>query len=470
VKLHHRIFIGMGIGVIAGLLLLIYCDHSSSGFKTIIWWLNLFGKDIFIKSLKMIIAPLIFSSIVAGISSLPNMKELGAIGFKTFAFYFITTGLAVAIGLAAVLIIKPGYKSASQKIRSVRAAHLETFRIDYQKINVGKDPLAPENRSDYLQYVSGIEGAELSKSEHHSRWKYVKTAENLTPGEMFRKDILTPILSNPFTALSQSPPNSLGVIFFAILIGLACMVVGKSAETVVSFFQGLNRVMMKITLWVMEIAPLAIGCIIASLIATLGIEALQSLGWYCITVIIGIGVHVCVLLFIVSAIGKMSPLTFIKGIRNAWMIAFSTTSSAATLPVTLECTIYNLKVSPKIANFNLPIGATMNMDGTALYEGVAVIFLIQIYGGLDDVPIMLTAAKTFIIFITAVLASIGAAAVPSAGLITMAIVASAVGLPLHYIFLIYAVDHLLDMFRTSTNVLGDAAGAVVVNRLERFNL
>jgi Na+/H+-dicarboxylate symporter len=152
------------------------------------------------------------------------------------------------------------------------------------------------------------------------------------------------------------------------------------------------------------------------------------------------------------------------------MIAFSTRSSAATLPVTIANTTEKLKVSPKVANFTLPLGATMNMDGTALYEGVAVIFLIQIYGGLDDVTITMTAIATLLIFITAVLASVGAAAVPDAGLVTMVLVAAAVHLPIYYIPLIFAVDAFLDMFRTSTNVLGDTVGAIVVNRLEEGRL
>jgi Na+/H+-dicarboxylate symporter len=152
------------------------------------------------------------------------------------------------------------------------------------------------------------------------------------------------------------------------------------------------------------------------------------------------------------------------------MIAFTTRSSAATLPVTIANVTEKLDVSPKVANFSLPLGATMNMDGTALYEGVAIIFLIQIYGGLDDVSIAMTAMTTFLIFITAVLASVGAAAVPDAGLVTMVLVAAAVGLPIHYIPLIFAVDAFLDMFRTSTNVLGDTVGAIVVNRLEKSRL
>jgi len=169
-------------------------------------------------------------------------------------------------------------------------------------------------------------------------------------------------------------------------------------------------------------------------------------------------------------IGGVGPVGMFRGIREAWMIAFSTRSSAATLPVTIANTTEKLGVSPKVANFSLPLGATMNMDGTALYEGVAILFLIQVYGGLDDVNIPMGPITTFLIFITAVLASVGAAAVPNAGLVTMVIVATAVNLPIYYIPLIFAVDPILDMFRTSTNVLGDAVGAVVVNRLERGRL
>ena len=176
------------------------------------------------------------------------------------------------------------------------------------------------------------------------------------------------------------------------------------------------------------------------------------------------------LVTICATIGKVGPIRLWKGIREAWMIAFTTRSSAATLPVTIANVTEKLKVSPKVANFSLPLGATMNMDGTALYEGIAIIFLIQIYGGLDDVSIAMTAMTTILIFITAVLASVGAAAVPDAGLVTMVLVASAVHLPIYYIPLIFAVDAFLDMFRTSTNVLGDTVGAVVIDRLERRRL
>jgi len=253
-------------------------------------------------------------------------------------------------------------------------------------------------------------------------------------------------------------------------VGIALVLIGEPAKPVGVFFESFNRVMLVITLWIMELAPVGVGCIIASLVATLGTDALVSLGWYGGTVIGGIAVHCVVLITLVSVFGRMNPVDFLKGIRDAWLVAFTTSSSAATLPVSIVCTTQKLGVSSKVARFTLPVGATVNMDGTALYEGVAVIFLIQIFGGLPDVPIDMSFASLMLIFITAVLASIGAAAVPSAGLVTMALVASAVGLPLYYIVIIYAVDRLLDMFRTSTNVMGDIAGAVIVNRLEEGRL
>ena len=477
-KLHHLILIGMFFGLFFGTVLNylgqndlnpnipgVQAALEASTFKNIIWWVNLFGKDLFIGSLKMIIAPLIFSSIVAGICSLPSMKDLGNIGVKTFVYYFSTTILAVTIGLVAVLVIRPGHKENSQKLREMRKAEIASITKDFKKENPGLD--IEKNRATYLTYVGTKSGASASDN-NAKKWSTINKGANRGPGEMMRQDILLKILVNPFKSLAET--NSLGIIAFAIITGLACLTLGGKAQPVTNFFIGLSEVMNVITMWLMKLSPLAIGCLITSMVATQGMPALKSLAWYCLTVIAGIGIHIVCLLALVYFIGKMSPLKFLQGIRNAWLIAFSTTSSAATLPVTMKSVEDNLGVSPKVSNFALPVGATCNMDGTALYEGIAIIFMIQIFGGLGDVPIELTAAKTFIIFITAVMASIGAAAVPSAGLITMAIVAKAVGLPLYYIPILYAVDHLLDQFRTSTNVMGDAAGSVIVDRLEKSAL
>ena len=467
-KLHNKILLAMGIGLTVGLAMNTLATPDSTTFVNTIWFFDLIGKDLFIGALKMIIAPLILASIITGIVSLPSVKELGNVGTKIFIYYFATTTLAVFIGLVVVLIIQPGKRDSSQTVRADREAILAQYRTEFQT-ETGQDPTAEAHASHYQTFIAQKEGENVREG-FASNWSRMKSTETRGPLDMMREEILRPILTNPFTSLAQNPPNSLGIIFFAILLGIACVLIGAKAAPVANFFIGLNEVMMKLTMWLMEISPYGIGCIIASLVATLGIPALISLSWYCATVIIGIGIHILVLFTLVAVLGKMSPLVFAKGIRDAWLIGFCTTSSAATLPVTIHCATEKLKVSEKVSNFTLPVGATINMDGTALYEGVAIIFLIQLFGGLDDVPIALTLGKTLVIFITAVLASIGAAAIPSAGLITMAIVASAVGLPLHYIVMIYAVDHLLDMFRTSTNVLGDAAGSVIVNRLEAKNL
>jgi Na+/H+-dicarboxylate symporter len=458
--LHKRIFIGMGIGLVAGLVLHNVADPASSFFMTTAWWLNLLGRDLFVGALKMIIVPLIFASIVAGICSLPNPKNLGSLGWKTFTYYFSTTAIAVAIGLVAVLVIRPGYKDGSAALKADRETRYGGYKEDVLKSFGAETPDEAILHQAWLEEISRREGGQADSGSFKSKWTRMQTAEQ--PAEMFRQNIIKPILANPVEAMATM--NTLGIIFFAVLTGLACMVIGEPAKPVADFFKAFNEVVMKITLWVMEVAPLAIGCIIAQVLMELGVDAIKALGWYCLTVVVGIGLHVIVLLAIVSVFGNMSPVTFLKGIRNAWLIAFASTSSAATLPVTMRCVNEELKVDSKVSNFSLPVGATMNMDGTALYEGVAIIFMIQVFGFMPDVNLVLTPMTTFIIFITAVLASVGAAAVPSAGLVTMALVASAVGLPIYYIVIIYSVDHLLDMFRTSTNVMGDAVGAVVVDR------
>ncbi|UCG31772.1 MAG: dicarboxylate/amino acid:cation symporter [Phycisphaerales bacterium] len=476
IKLHNLIFLGMILGVAIGLGLWWANERAMEAGNPepalvayALWWLDLLGPTIFMGALKMIIAPLILASIVAGVTSLPSLKELGSIGWKTLAYYFATTTIAVVIGLVFVLTIRPGKKEASQEIRAGRLAVLDEHRRQYQS-ETGTPALQPDGsvQVDYLVWLSQKEGEEAAHGADASRFEKLAGAQHRTAGDIFKEDIVQPLLMNPFTSVAANPPNALGIIFFALLLGIACTVVGgRYAGSVIAFFHGLNAVIMQVTHWLMSIAPLAICCIVAKLVAENGPGIFETLGWYCGTVIGGIAVHVCILLAIAATIGGIGPLRLWQGIREAWMIAFTTRSSAATLPVTIANVTEKLKVSPKVANFSLPLGATMNMDGTALYEGVAVIFLIQIFGGLDDVHITMTAMTTFLIFITAVLASVGAAAVPDAGLVTMVLVASAVHLPVYYIPLIFAVDAFLDMFRTSTNVLGDSIGAVVVHRLEK---
>tara|TARA_B100000925_G_C22010284_1_gene475956 strand:+ start:3214 stop:4602 length:1389 start_codon:yes stop_codon:yes gene_type:complete len=455
-KLHQLIMISMVLGFVFGYLINMYQKNFSAELMSnFFWWTKLLGKDLFIGSLKMIIAPLIFASIVTGICSLPDMKKLGDIGGKTFFYYAASTTVAVGIGLIAVLVIKPGKLGGSIELRENRIKEINTIKSEFNSVD------GAENFSSYLSLKSGGAASEANEK----KWKTIKKGAKRDLRDMLREDILLKFLKNPIDSLANT--NSLGIIFFAILVGLACLILGEQASSVSSFFTGLNEVMNKITMWVMRISPVAIFCLIANMMASQGIAALNSLLWYCLTVIVGIFCHIIFLLLLVQVLGRKNPLEFLKGIREAWLIAFSTTSSAATLPVTMNCVEKNLGVDKKVSNFALPVGATCNMDGTALYEGVAIIFMIQIFGGLADVPINLDFGTTFVIFITAVIASVGAAAVPSAGLITMAIVANAVGLPLYYIPILYSVDHFLDQFRTSTNVLGDAAGCVIVDRFSK---
>lgn len=463
-KLHNLIFVGMAVGLVGGIALNQIKDPAPTAFEHIVWWLDLLGPTLFIGALKMIIAPLILASIVAGVTSLPNLKELGSIGYKTILYYLGTTTVAVTIGLVFVLTLAPGEKQASVEVRNQRVAQLEAYRSDYAAQS-GKPALTDGHATPaFLSYVSNKEG-EQQAGGHGRRWSALSGAQERTPGDMFRDDIVKPILMNPFQSISSNPPNALGIIFFSLLLGIACMVVGERAKPVIEGFHAFNAVIMQITHWLMSLSPFAIACIIAALTAKNGPGIFKSLGWYVICVISAIAVHVLFLVTLSRVLGKVGPKQLWRGIREAWLIAFSTRSSAATLPVTMKCVTENLGVRPKVANFTLPLGATMNMDGTALYEGVAVIFLIQIYGGLDDVNITMTAITTLLIFITAVLASVGAAAVPDAGLVTMVLVASAVHLPIYYIPLIFAVDAFLDMFRTSTNVLGDVIGAIAVDRM-----
>lgn len=432
----------------------------------LVWWFNLLGTTIFMSALKMLIAPLIFASIVAGIVSLSDLAQLKRIGTRTVAYYVTTTTIAVLIGLAAVLLLQPGKSEASKRIRERREAVLERRERAYEREHAPLPARDPDGRATvaYLSWLGQVEAREAGTGHEADRFAKLSRAHGVSVGDRVKEDLILPLLTNPFTSLHER--NALGIIAFALLLGVAIVVVGEPARPVAAVFTGFNEVIVRITRWLMTLAPVCVAAIVAELIARNGPDVFATLAWYCAAVLAGIAVHVGVLLAIAATLGRTSPRALWAGFAEAWLLAFTTRSSAATMPVTVRCVTERLGVPPRVANFGIPVGATMNMDGTALYEGVAVIFLIQIFGGLADVPVEMTFATTFVIFVTAVLASVGAAAVPDAGLVTMVLVANAVGLPVYYIPLIFAVDAFLDMFRTSTNVLGDAVGCLVVARLE----
>ena len=363
--------------------------------------------DLFIRLLKVIIIPLILASMVAGIVSLGDMRKLGRIGLKTFIYYMATTTLAIGVGLILVNLIKPG---------------------------VGVNIVA-----DTVTDLSGRE----------------------TPSIV---SIITDILpENLFDAMAKD--KVLSIIFFSILLGVAISSIGEKGKPLAILFDAFNTVMMKITGWIMRLAPLGIFALMAYTIGTMGLSVLRSLFLYMMTVILGLTIHALVILpMLLMILGKHSPVKLFKDVFSALATAFSTASSAATLPITMDCLQENTGVSNKITSFVLPLGATINMDGTALYEAVAAMFIAQAYG------IELGLWQQLVIMLTATLASIGAAAIPGAGLITMVIVLKAVNLPLEGIAMILAVDRLLDMLRTAVNVWGDTCGAVVVANLEAEKL
>ncbi len=359
--------------------------------------------DMFIRLLKAIIIPLILSSMVAGIVSLGDVRKLGRIGLRTFIYYTATTTLAVGVGLILVNLMKPG---------------------------VGVD--------------MGVEAAiDLSGKEIPSVVSIIK-------------DIIP---ANIFDAMAKD--KVLSVIFFSLLLGVAISSVGEKGRPLVTLFEAFNKVMMKITDWIMHLAPFGVFALMAYTIGSMGLSVIKPLIVYMATVVLGLTIHACITLpILLSTLGKYSPLKFIRDVFSAVATAFSTASSAATLPITMDCLQENTGISNKVTSFVLPLGATVNMDGTALYEAVAAMFVAQAYG------IDLSIGQQLIIMLTATLASIGAAAIPGAGLVTMVIVLKAVNLPLEGIGMILAVDRILDMFRTAVNVWGDACGAAVVANLE----
>ena len=362
--------------------------------------------DLFLRLIKFIIAPLILSTLVVGVASSSDPQQLGRIGLKTIVYYLATTAIAIIIGLAVAFAMSPG-----------------------KSLDISTEGLVVPEAATQEQ-----EGA-------------ISTILNIIP-------------ENPFTALAEG--NILQVIFFALFVGLAITFVGEKAQPVYRFFEGFAEVMYKITGIVMKVAPIGILGLLAPIIGQYGIAVLLPLMKVILAVYIACILHaVIVYSTAVKIWAGMSPLHFFKGISPAALVAFSTASSAGTLPVTIKNTNENLGVPNKISSFVLPLGATINMDGTAIYQGVAVIFIAQFYS-LD-----LTFLQLLTVVLTTVLASIGTAGVPGAGMIMLAMVLTSVNMPLEGIALIAGIDRILDMMRTSVNIVGDASAAVVVAGTEK---
>ncbi len=396
--LHWQIFIGLCLGLVLGVLSRMF------GFEDMVTGPLAVIGTVFLRALKMIIVPLIIASIVSSVAGIGSGSRFGKLGFKTIVYYISTSLLAILTGLMLVNLIKPG--SGADLGLQQEAVNLP---VDIDKIG----------------------------------------------------DVLISIIpTNPIASMAQG--DVLSVIFFSLLFGFFITRTSDGCRSrMTQLFQDFFDVMMRITRFIILFAPLGICSLIADVTAESGLSVFLPLGRYMLTVVLGLGFHAVVTLpLLLMVIGRVRPTALVRAVSGALMTAFSTASSAATLPLTMESVRKNAGVSKEVSGFVLPLGATVNMDGTALYECVAAMFIAQAYG------IELSFFQQFIVVLTALLASIGAAAIPMAGMVMIAIILKAVGLPLEGLGLILAVDRVLDMMRTSINVWSDSCGSVIIARSE----
>ena len=380
--------------------------------QSLVDWTEWLGR-LFLAMIKMVVVPLVFFSLILGIASLGDFRKLGRMGGQTLLFFTLTTVAALVIGLTLTNIVQPGALLSETD----RAMLLGSFD------------------------ASGVTSAAAK-------------APSLTD------QIVGIVPTNPFAALANA--EMLQVIFFATMIGVAfTLMEGRKARLAVDMCDAMNDAMVLLVHIAMKLAPVGVAALLFQVVGTTGLSVLLALAAYGAVVLAGLLTHICLVYFpVVRFGGRLGFLEFLSAIRAALVLAFSTSSSSATLPVTMRSVEDNLSVSNEVASFVLPIGATVNMDGTALYQGVAAIFIAQIYG------IALGSVEQATIVVSATMASIGAAGVPGAGMLTLAMVLAAVGVPVQGVALVIGVDRVLDMFRTTTNVIGDCTATVLVARLQ----
>ena len=405
IKLHWQIIICMVLGTLVGIL------FNKTGYTdSTIYTLILLLGDIFIRLLKMVIVPLILSSIIMGVSSIKNQAKIGRLGIKTLCYYLITSLIAIMIGLSLTNIIEPGMNAST-------ISNAEVF--DTSKLN--------------------------------------------TSASVF--DILKRMIpTNPISALANG--DMLGIIFFAIFFGIALNLIESNlSDKIKKSVDGIYQIVMKMTEIIIRLAPLGVLGLMTKTISNTGLSIFKELALYALTIILGLSIHLLIILPIILVVFvKINPLIHFKSMASAMITAFSTSSSSATLPMTMKCVNQKVKVSNEVSSFVLPMGATINMDGTALYECAGVLFIAQALG------IPLSGMEQVIVVITALLASIGAAGIPSAGLVMLFIVTDAVGLQSDAVALwvgsMLAIDRPLDMYRTMVNIFSDSVGAAVIAKSE----
>ena len=458
-KLHWKIIIGLVLGVIWALI------SSSLGLSQFtLNWINPFGT-IFINLLKLIAVPLILFSIIKGVAELSDINKLGAIGFKTLGLYILTTLFAVTVGLVLVNIIQPG-KYISKELGITNRLTYELWANSTKGVEISDG----KNYKDDPQNTVYLEEAKQKLASTDSPLGDKVNAAEQTKNQSPLQILVDTVPSNIFNALSGKG-FMLQIIFFAIFFGAIMLMIPKEkSEPIEKLVDGFNEVFLKMVEVVMKGAPFFVFCLLAGKISAMAgddpgkvIQIFKGLSFYSLVVVVGL-LFMAFVVYPTMAkffIKDMSYSKFFKAIGKAQTVAFSTSSSAATLPVTMECVNENLKVKKEITSFVLPIGATVNMDGTSLYISIAVVFLAQFH--LIDLSI----SQQLTIVMTATLASIGASAVPSAGLIMMIMVLQSVGLNPAWIAIIFPVDRILDMCRTVVNVTGDATVAGIIGSSDR---
>ena len=411
VALHWQILIALGLAVPAGLV----AGEHGALLGVSFYSLFSFIGALFLNALKMLIVPLVVSSIVVGIAGIGSSGSLGRLGGKTLLYYLATSLLAILIGLMVVNLIAPGI-----------------------------DELGPvKDRLGFNGDVSAISDKVAGRG-----------AGDVV--DVFLRMVPTNIVA------AAADGQMLGLIFFSLLFGFFMTRIQEAyAESQFNFWQGLYEIMMLITDWVMRFAPIGVFALVAKVVASTGFAAFAPLAWFFASVVLALGLHFFLVLpLLLRFVGGVNPLLHYRAMVPALLTSFSTASSSATLPITMECVEKGAGVSNRTSSFVLPLGATVNMDGTALYECVAAMFIAQAYG------LELTFATQFMIVLTALLTSIGVAGIPAASLVAISIILGAIGLPLEGIGLILAVDRILDMLRTATNVFSDSCGAVIIGRLQ----
>lgn len=417
---HTKIFIGLIIGAVGG----VACNILIPGAPTLIivqkYLSDPLGK-IFLNLLIMMVIPLVFASLALGVAQIGDLKKLGRIGFKTISYFFLVTTLAVTIGLVLVNIIRPG------------------------------DYLPTETKTQLLSSFKE-KATEIKEATEKTEFG-IQTLVNIVP-------------RNPFAAIARPNPDMLALIFIALIVGIALTLVKKEkAEPLIRLLEGINDVTIVVINIAMKLAPYGVAALIFSVTSRFGFDLLVALSMYMFTVLLGLALHQFgIFPILLKIFARYNPITFFRKVQTVMLTAFSTSSSSATLPTTISVAQTNLGIPSQITGFVLPLGATMNMNGTALFEGVTVLFLAQVFG------INLSFGVQIIVVLMSVLTAIGSAGVPSGSIPLLVIVLAMVGIPVEGIAIILGADRLLDMCRTVLNVTGDITCAAYISRSEGYEL